>query len=161
MSLLSRLLQAENVILDLDVTSKKRVFEQAGIQFENTLGIGRGLVFDALFARERLGSTGLGQGIAIPHGRIKGLREAAGAFIRTRAPIPFEAPDGNPVSLIFVLLVPEKATDLHLQILSELAEMFSDRDMRTQLGALADATQVRQLISQWEPHAPDQRRAAV
>ena len=77
MSLLSRLLKAENVILDLDVTSKKRVFEQAGIQFENTLGVGRGQVFDALFARERLGSTGLGQGIAIPHGRIKGLRDAA------------------------------------------------------------------------------------
>jgi PTS system nitrogen regulatory IIA component len=161
MSLLSRLLPAGNVILDLDVTSKKRVFEQAGILFENALGIGRSHVFDALFARERLGSTGLGHGIAIPHGRIKGLREASGAFIRTSAPIPFEAPDGSPVNLIFVLLVPEKASDLHLQILSELAEMFSDREMRAQLGAVSGAAEVQQLIGKWEPHAPDQRRAAV
>lgn len=161
MSLLSRLLPASNVVLDLDVTSKKRVFEHAGLIFENTLGVGRGQVFDALFARERLGSTGLGHGIAIPHGRIKGLREAAGAFVRTQAPIPFEAPDGDPVQLIFVLLVPEKATDLHLQILSELAQLFSDKDIRSQLGTATDPLAVQQLITQWESHAPGQRRAAV
>ncbi len=161
MSLLSKLLPVANVILDLDVTSKKRVFEDVGLLFEHALGVGHGQVFDALFARERLGSTGLGHGIAIPHGRIKGLREAAGAFVRTKSPIPFEAPDGNPVQLIFVLLVPEKATDLHLQILSELAQMFSDKEMRAQLTALADAPDVQRLISDWEPHAPGQRRAAV
>jgi PTS system nitrogen regulatory IIA component len=161
MSLISRLLPSANITLDLDVTSKKRVFEHVGLLFENALGVGRGHVFDALFARERLGSTGLGHGIAIPHGRIKGLREAAGAFVRIRNPIPFEAPDGNPVNLIFVLLVPEKANDLHLQILSELAQMFSDKEMRTQLAALPDATAVQQVISKWEPHAPGQRRAAV
>lgn len=161
MSLLSRLLPLANVILDLDVTSKKRVFEHAGLIFENTLGIGRGQVFDALFARERLGSTGLGHGIAIPHGRIKGLREAAGAFVRTQAPIPFEAPDGDPVQMIFVLLVPEKATDLHLQILSELAQLFSDKEIRSQIAAATDPLEVQQLITQWESHAPGQRRAAV
>jgi len=161
MSLLSKLLPVANVILGLDVTSKKRVFEHVGLLFENALGIGRGRVFDALLARERLGSTGLGHGIAIPHGRIKGLREAAGAFVRTSAPIPFEAPDGNPVQLIFVLLVPEKATDLHLQILSELAQMFSEKEVRAQLAALPDARDVQRLISEWEPHAPGQRRAAV
>jgi PTS system nitrogen regulatory IIA component len=161
MSLLSKLLPVANVILGLDVTSKKRVFEHVGLLFENALGVGRGHVFDALLARERLGSTGLGHGIAIPHGRIKGLREAAGAFVRTSTPIPFEAPDGNPVQLIFVLLVPEKATDLHLQILSELAQMFSDKEMRAQLAALPDARDVQRLISKWEPHAPGQRRAAV
>ncbi|HEV8262583.1 MAG TPA: PTS sugar transporter subunit IIA [Burkholderiales bacterium] len=161
MSLLSKLLPVANVTLDLDVASKKRVFEHVGLLFENTLGVGRGQVFDALFARERLGSTGLGHGIAIPHGRIKGLREAAGAFVRTSAPIPFEAPDGNPVQLIFVLLVPEKATDLHLQILSELAQMFSDKEVRAQLAALPDAGDVQRLISEWEPHAPGRRRAAV
>ena len=161
MSLLSKLLPVANVILGLDVTSKKRVFEHVGLMFENALGIGRGQVFDALLARERLGSTGLGHGIAIPHGRIKGLREAAGAFVRTSAPIPFEAPDGNPVQLIFVLLVPEKATDLHLQILSELAQMFSEKEVRAQLAALPDAQDVQRFISEWEPHAPGQRRAAV
>ena len=161
MSLLSKLLPVANVTLDLDVASKKRVFEHVGLLFENALGVGRGQVFDALFARERLGSTGLGHGIAIPHGRIKGLREAAGAFVRASAPIPFEAPDGNPVQLIFVLLVPEKATDLHLQILSELAQMFSDKEVRAQLAALPYAGDVQRLISEWEPHAPGRRRAAV
>ena len=161
MSLLSRLLPSANVILDLEVTSKKRVFEHAGLLFENAMGVGRGPVFDALFARERLGSTALGHGIAIPHGRIKGLKEAVGAFIRTKAPIAFEAPDGNPVSLIFVLLVPEKATDVHLQILSELAQMFSERDLRSALAAAPDAAAAQRLITEWEPHAPSQRRAAV
>lgn len=161
MSLLEQLLPDGFVLLDLDVTSKKRVFEHAGILFENTLGISRSKVFDALLARERLGSTGLGHGVAIPHGRIGGLKEAAGAFIRTQVPIPFEAPDGNPVNLIFVLLVPEKATDQHLQILSELAQMFSERDIRTALSDAADASTAQRVIVEWEPHAPDQRRAAV
>src|SRR5207302_6507782 len=94
---------------------KKRLFEQAGLLFENHHGLARSLVFDSLFARERLGSTGLGQGVAIPHGRIKGLKEALGAFWRLAQPLPFDAPDGNPVSLVFVLLVPEdrKSTRLN------------------------------------------------
>ncbi|UCD68225.1 MAG: PTS IIA-like nitrogen regulatory protein PtsN [Betaproteobacteria bacterium] len=161
MRLLERLLPASNVILDLDVTSKKRVFEHAGMLFENTLAIGRGKIFDALLARERLGSTGLGHGVAIPHGRISGLKEAAGAFIRTKTPIAFEAPDANPVNLIFVLLVPEKATDQHLQILSELAQMFSERKIRSTLNDVADADSAQRVIIEWEPHAPDRRRAAV
>ena len=160
MSLLSRLLPVSNVALDLDLTSKKRVFEHVGLLFENALGLGRSQIFDALFARERLGSTGLGHGIAIPHGRVKGLKEAAGAFLRVKNPIPFEAPDGNPVSLIFVLLVPEKATDVHLQILSELAQMFSEREMRAALAGAPDPASAQRLITEWEPHAPSQRRAA-
>ena len=161
MRLLERLLPEGNVILDLDVTSKKRVFEHAGLLFENKLGISRSKIFDAMLARERLGSTGLGHGVAIPHGRIPGLKEAAGAFIRTQTPIPFEAPDGNPVNLIFVLLVPEKATDPHLQILSELAQMFSERDIRATLNDVADVDTAQRIITEWEPHAPDRRRAAV
>ena len=121
--------------VDLQVSSKKRLFEQAGLLFENQHGIARSLVFDSLFARERLGSTGLGQGVAIPHGRIKGLKEALGAFLRLAQPVPFDAPDGNPVSLVFVLLVPEKATEKHLQILSELAQMFSDKALREAMNA--------------------------
>ncbi|MGZ5120797.1 MAG: PTS sugar transporter subunit IIA, partial [Burkholderiales bacterium] len=93
MNLIAKLLAEPNVIIDLDVSSKKRVFEQVGLLFENNNSIGRSDVFDSLFAREKLGSTGLGQGIAIPHGRIKGLKEAVGAVVRTRQPIPFDAPD--------------------------------------------------------------------
>jgi len=161
MSLIANLLTPENVLLDLDVGSKKRVFEQAGLLFENHQHIARGQVFDSLFAREKLGSTALGQGIAIPHGRIKGLREAVGALIRTRQPVPFDAPDGQPVDLIFVLIVPERATDLHLQILSELTQMLSDKAFRGQLLACASADAAYRLVAHWHAHAENQRSAAV
>jgi PTS system nitrogen regulatory IIA component len=144
MSQIRQLLPIENIVLDLEASSKKRVFEHAGLVFENNQGIARSAVFDSLFSREKLGSTGLGRGIAIPHGRIKGLKEACGAFIRLTTPIPFDSPDGEPVSLLFVLLVPEQATEQHLQILSELAERFSDRSCREALSLATDAETVRQ-----------------
>lgn len=147
MSLIAHLLPLENILIDLEASSKKRVFEQAGLLFENHYGIARATVFDSLFARERLGSTGLGQGVAIPHGRIKGLREARGAFFRLAAPVPFDSPDGKPVSLLFVLLVPEAANELHLQILSELAQHFADRNFRDGLAAAADAESIRELFT--------------
>lgn len=161
MNRIAQLLPLPNVIVGLDVASKKRVFEQAGLLFENALHIARSQVFDSLFAREKLGSTGLGQGVAIPHGRIKGLREAAVALVRMEQPIPFDAPDGNPVSLICILLVPEKATDQHLQILSELAQMFSDKIFRESLLASKDAAEMHQLILNWTPNVADQHRAAI
>ena len=100
MNHISKLLPPTNILIDLDVTSKKRLFEQVGLLFENNQGIARSLVFDSLFARERLGSTGLGQSVAIPHGRIKGLKDAVGAFARLANPVPFDAPDGKPVSCL-------------------------------------------------------------
>jgi len=161
MSLVAKLLTPAHIALDLQLSSKKRLFEQAGLLFENQDGVARSLVFDSLFARERLGSTGLGQGVAIPHGRIKGLKEARGAFLRLAQPVPFDAPDGNPVSLVFVLLVPEKATEKHLQILSELAQMFSDKALREAMMSAPDAAALHQLISAWQPDASGQRRAAA
>jgi len=161
MSLVAKLLPSANVLLDLQVSSKKRLFEQVGLLFENNHGIGRSLVFDSLFARERLGSTGLGQGVAIPHGRIKGLKEALGAFVRLAQPVPFDAPDTKPVNLLFVLLVPEQATEKHLQILSELAQMFSDRGLRDAMAAAADAAALHQLIAAWQPDAAGQRQAVA
>ena len=107
-------------------------------------------MFDSLFAREKLGSTGLGQGIAIPHGRIKGLDHTLAAFVRPRQPIPFDAPDGKPVGQIFVLLVPEQATEEHLQLLSELAGMFTERSFRDQLAATSDAKGLHRLFATWE-----------
>jgi PTS system nitrogen regulatory IIA component len=161
MNLIAKLLPPSNILLDLDVTSKKRMFEQAGLLFENNQGVARSLVFDSLFARERLGSTGLGQGLAIPHGRIKGLKEAVGAFVRLAQPVPFDAPDGKPVSLVFLLLVPEQATEQHLRVLSELAQMLSDRELREKLSTGTDAGTLHQHITAWQPHVADQRRAAV
>jgi PTS system nitrogen regulatory IIA component len=161
MNLIAPLLPQANVLIDLDVSSKKRVFEQAGLLFENSIHVARSIVFDNLFAREKLGSTGLGQGVAIPHGRVKGLKEAAGALVRLKEPIPFEAPDGQNVALIFVLLVPDRATDLHLQILSELAQMFSDRPLRERLLGAASAAELHQLITAWQPDAAAQHSQAV
>ncbi|HYO26651.1 MAG TPA: PTS IIA-like nitrogen regulatory protein PtsN [Azonexus sp.] len=142
MNPLNNLLSASQVLLDFDASSKKRVFEQAGMLFESHLGLARSIVFDSLFAREKLGSTGLGQGIAIPHGRIKGLKHAAGAFLRLATPVPFDSPDGRPVNLLFILLVPEQATEEHLQILSELAQRFSERSFRDKLLAAPDAAAI-------------------
>ena len=147
MSLLANILPVENIVLDLEAGSKKRVFEQAALLFENQHGIARAQVFDSLFAREKLGSTGLGQGVAIPHGRIKGLKEAHGAFLRLAAPVPFDSPDGKPVALLFVLLVPEQANELHLQILSELAQRFSERSFREALAAAPDGAATHGLFA--------------
>ena len=161
MSLVAKLLPLPNVLPDLAASSKKRLFEQVGLLFENQHGIGKGVVFESLFARERLGSTGLGQGVAIPHGRIKGLKDALGAFVRLAQPVPFDAPDGKPVSLVFILLVPEHATEKHLEILSELAQMFSDRALRDSMLGAADAAALHQIISAWQPDASGQRRAVA
>jgi PTS system nitrogen regulatory IIA component len=150
MSLISKILTLDNVLLDAESASKKRVFERVGLLFENSQKIARSQVFDSLFAREKLGSTGLGQGVAIPHGRIKNLREAVAAFVKTENPIPFDAPDGQPVNLIFVLLVPERATDLHLQLLGELAQMFSDSSFRERLLASNDPATIHQMFTEWQ-----------
>jgi PTS system nitrogen regulatory IIA component len=150
MNEIAKLLPPENVVVGLEASSKKRVFEQAGLIFENHQGIARSLVYDALFAREKMGSTGLGQGIAIPHGRIKGLKDAKGAFLRLAAPVQFDAPDGKPVDNVFVLLVPEAATEHHLHLLSELAQMFSDRAFRERLAAAPDGAAAHQVFAQWQ-----------
>jgi PTS system nitrogen regulatory IIA component len=149
MNLISKILLSDNILLDTESTSKKRVFERVGLLFENNQQIARSQVFDSLFAREKLGSTGLGHGVAIPHGRIAKLRDATAAFVMTSHPIPFDAPDGLPVNLIFVLLVPERATDLHLQILGELAQMFSDTQFRNRLLACKDVSSIHQLFNDW------------
>ncbi len=154
MNLISKLLPPSNVVLDMTASSKKRVFEQAGLLFENNQGIARSKVFDSLFARERLGSTGLGQGVAIPHGRIKGLREPVAAFLRLAEPIPFDAPDGTPVSILVFLLVPEQATQLHLEILSELAQMLSDQSFRDSLNQASEPGDAHRILATWEPFRP-------
>jgi nitrogen PTS system EIIA component len=161
MSLVAKLLPLANVLPDLAASSKKRVFEQIGMLFENGHGVARGVVFESLFARERLGSTGLGEGVAIPHGRIKGLKDAMGALVRLAQPVAFDAPDGKPVRLVFALLVPEHATERHLEILSELAQMFSDSTLREAMMRAQDAAALHQVISAWQPDAAGKRRAVA
>ena len=147
MSLIGEILPLSHIVLDLEVSSKKRVFEQAGLLLENEAGLARADVFDCLFARVQLGTTGLGQGVAIPHGRHASVKKAVGAFIRTQEPVAFDAPDGKPVSLIFVLLVPENATGEHLEVLSKLAGRFSQKAVREALMS-ADAQEVRRILTE-------------
>ncbi len=151
MNLVSPLLKPANVLADFDTSSKKRLFEQAGQMFQASHGVSGTEVFDSLFSREKLGSTALGFGIAIPHGRLKHLKETACAFLRLKTPADFDAPDQQPVDLVFILLAPAAATDVHLQILGELAAMFSDADFRARLRAAPDAAALHRLITEWTP----------
>ena len=151
MNLITPLLKTANVLADLDVSSKKRLFEQAAQLIQASHQVDAQEVFESLFSREKLGSTALGYGIAIPHGRIKQLDETACAFVRLKTPIEFDAPDSQPVDLVFVLLAPAAATDVHLQILGELAAMFSDEAFRARLRAAPDAAELHRLVTEWSP----------
>ncbi|MGS0744020.1 PTS sugar transporter subunit IIA [Glaciimonas sp. GG7] len=151
MTNLAKILPTQNVVLDLEVSSKKRAFEQAGLIFENNCGIARSTVSENLFARERLGSTGLGHGVAVPHGRVKGLKAPLAAFVRLAQPIPFESPDGEPVSLLVFLLVPDHVTQQHLETLSEVAEMFSSATFRDILNTDPDPLSVHARLLAWQP----------
>ena len=149
MNRLASILPVAQVLVGLEATSKKRAFEEAGLLFENLHGLSRALVTDSLFARERLGSTGLGHGVAIPHGRIKGLKAPMAAVFLLGQPIGFDAPDEQPVNLLIFLLVPEAATQKHLEILSEIAELLSDSALRDSLKASTTQDSLHQLIAQW------------
>ena len=150
MNRLSAILPAEQVLVHVDATSKKRAFEEAGLLFETQHGLNRALITDILFARERLGSTGLGHGVAIPHGRIKGLKQPLAAVFQLLNPIGFDAPDELPVSLMIFLLVPEAATQKHLEILSEIAELLSDGGLREQMKTSDQAAALHALIANWQ-----------
>ena len=150
MNRLAAILPLAQVLVQVDATSKKRAFEEAGLLFENLHGLSRSLVTDSLFSRERLGSTGLGHGVAIPHGRIKGLKAPMAAVLQLARPIGFDAPDEQAVSLLIFLLVPESATQKHLEILSEIAEMLSDAVLREKMAVSASTADLHELIVKWQ-----------
>ena len=154
MNRLASILSPAQVLVSLDATSKKRAFEEAGLLFEGLHGLSRALVTDSLFARERLGSTGLGHGVAIPHGRIKGLKSPMAAVFQLASPIGFDAPDEQPVVLLIFLLVPEAATQKHLEILSEIAELLSDAPLREKIKSSADAAELHSMIADWKSTQP-------
>jgi len=150
MNRLASILPESQVLVGVEATSKKRAFEEAGLLFENLHGLSRALITDSLFARERLGSTGLGHGVAIPHGRIKGLKAPMAAVLQLAQPIGFDAPDEQPVGLLIFLLVPEAATQKHLEILSEIAELLSDSGLRERIKAAGSVPELHGLIAQWQ-----------
>ncbi len=140
MNRLASILSTAQVLVSVDATSKKRAFEEAGFLFEGLHGLSRALITDSLFARERLGSTGLGHGVAIPHGRIKGLKRPMAAVFQLARPSALTRRMSNPSAADFSCWCPKPATQKHLEILSEIAELLSDSHLRESLKASTDAT---------------------
>lgn len=123
---LSSILTASHVVAGLSATSKKKALEELSKLLAQGAGIAEADILNGLAAREKLGSTGLGHGVAIPHGRLAGVKSSVGAFLRLKHPVDYDAHDGQPVDLIFGLIVPAAATEEHLKHLAAIAEKFSD-----------------------------------
>lgn len=146
------LISAERVVCNAPVNSKKRALEVLGdLLAGGQTALDSRAIFDSLIGRERLGSTGLGHGVALPHGRSAHSEAALGAFIKLADGVDFDAIDQQPVHLIFALLVPEHFTDEHLKILAYLAEMFSDQSLCENLSNAEDNETLHRLITQWQP----------
>jgi len=148
---LSDILSPERVLCGVSITSKKRTLELASEALAcNELTGCQGEIFNSLIARERLGSTGFGGGVAIPHGRVKSVTNTSAVFVQLLEPIDYDAIDGKPVDLLFALVVPEESTDEHLQVLAKLAEMFSDQAFCGSLRESEDCASLYELITCWE-----------
>jgi PTS system nitrogen regulatory IIA component len=146
--LISDLLSAERIRCDVQISSKKRLLELISEELaRNSDEFSKREIFESLCARERLGSTGLGKGVAIPHGRVKGSRHVQAAFIRLRKPLPFDAADGEPVDLLFCLAVPEDCGEDHLKLLAQVAELFSDPELLRELREAETPGRMLQLLS--------------
>jgi len=129
------LLTPQRISVSLPVTSKKRLLEHVSeLLGRDGAGVDVQAAFQCLIERERLGSTGIGEGVALPHGRVPGLTHAVGALVTLAEAMDYDAIDNKPVTLVFALLVPEAATTEHLQLLARLAALFRDPAVRRQLG---------------------------
>jgi PTS system nitrogen regulatory IIA component len=127
--------------------SKKRALEQiANLISREVPELDEQIVYEALIAREKLGSTGFGNGIAIPHCRLRGCESPVSALLHMEKPIDFDAIDGAPVDLLFVLLVPEAATDAHLELLRQIASMLDRKDVRDKLRSASSNEALYQVV---------------
>jgi len=144
---LIKLFEEVEVLLDITISSKKRLFEEVALCIEEKYGVPRSETFEALFAREKLGSTNIGHGIALPHGRLVKLKRFVGVFARLEKPIQFESGDNKPIQMIFALLTPEvKQQNQHLAYLAHLAEVFSEKSTREQLLKISDKVEIIKLL---------------
>ena len=146
------LLSPDRIALQPSASSKKRVLETLSAQLASAAPTLSSVeIFNSLIARERLGSTGLGHGVAIPHARMAGVEEAIGAVIKLEQGVDYDALDRQPVDLLFALLVPENSTEKHLELLSQLAEMFSDAKALARLRATQDVESLLTLFNEKIP----------
>lgn len=155
--LVTDLLSADRIRVGARAGSKKRLLEMvsdliASDPDGNDDELSPREVFESLCARERLSSTGLGSGVAIPHGRVTGGRQVRAAFLKLRTPIDYNAMDEQPVDLLFALTVPEDSTEEHLKLLAQVATLFSDADFCRQLRDADSATELKELLTSWRPH---------
>jgi PTS system nitrogen regulatory IIA component len=146
---IASILCSDDISLGVDVSSKADLFDTIGRQMELLHDLPHESVALGLSRREQLGSTGLGQGVAIPHTRVKDLSRILVAYLRLKSPIPFDAPDEKPVSDILVLLVPKQATEEHLRILADATQMFADRQFRARLQQCSNSLEVERLFKTW------------
>ena len=152
---LTSYLYPENICLDVAVSNKLELFDVIGRHMEREHALPSDWVARNLSRREQAGSTGLGKGVAIPHARVKELERMQAAYMRLKSPIPFDAPDGNPVVDILVLLAPSEADEEHLKILADATQLFSDRRFRVSLHQCGHAQEVKRLFDSWsQPAAP-------
>ena len=148
---ITSLLSIDRVVCCDDIASKKRLLEQLSeLLSRSSPQLSQQAIFDALVNREKLGSTGLGRGVAIPHGRMAALEEPVCAFIKVKSPVDFDASDDRPVDLVFCLLVPEESTEEHLQVLSTIAEIFSNPSMCSALRECDNGECILAQLCQWE-----------
>lgn len=149
MNALIDLFTTDCIALHSPAKNRPEAFAVAGALFGKRLDLSPEHIISFLDAREDLGSTALGAGVAIPHGRVKGLKEPVAALIRLTNPIEFAAPDGLPVSTLIFLLVPEKATQEHLEILSAIAQLISNSATRDKISKENNPEQVCRLLQEW------------
>ncbi|QUS56148.1 PTS IIA-like nitrogen regulatory protein PtsN [Pseudovibrio brasiliensis] len=144
---LNELLRPEAVIANLKANSKKQALQELAERASEICGETERDIFDTLLQRERLGSTGVGNGIAIPHGKIVDLDGLHGLFARLDKPIEFDSLDDQPVDLIFVLLAPEGAGADHLKALARVARLLRDADVASKLRATTDAAAIYSILT--------------
>jgi len=145
---IDEILTIDNIYCAIECSSKKNALEFIANELGKSYGCGSQEIFDSLITRERLGSTGLGKGIAIPHGRMKHSEKTIAGFMQLKEKIDFDAMDNQPVDLIFALLVPENSTQEHLQILAKLAELFAKDQFTQQLRSSAAPEEILALLTQ-------------
>lgn len=144
---LSDLIEASAILPALKANSKKQLLQLLAEKAAGITGIPEREIFDTILQRERLGSTGVGNGIAIPHGKLPGVKRITGVFARLETPIDFEALDDQPVDLVFLLLAPESAGADHLKALSRIARMLRDGDTVTKIRATRDPAAIHAFLS--------------
>jgi len=148
------LLNQERTRARMEAGSKKKSLQYLSEILSQSLpALSADHIFDHLIARERLGSTGLGAGVALPHSRLADIEQPIGALITLTRPVDFDSPDDQPVDIIFCLVVPDTADEEHLKLLSQLAELFTADNMCDQLRATDDPAEILNLIHHWQQHA--------